>query len=239
MTGKSSLRPSEFKPGPKHLFGRFDARQAVKLALSHPLAVPELFALDRRVAKALQVSLSRIKEYRKQLIADARLPERGSKRLLMFGGFSPGRPSKSVGPTKDTLYIIVRLLRPKVVVETGVAAGFSTSYTLRALHDNGFGKLVSIDLPTTDRLRRLNEDGILDETHVAFPDQTGFAIPSHLRDRWTFLVGDSKSLLQRTLSTYSSIDRFFSRFLPLLQACVVRVSPSLATHQFRWMVALG
>ena len=40
------------------------------------------------------------------------------------------------------LYFLVSKLKPKVVVETGVAAGESTGYILQALKDNGFGKFV-------------------------------------------------------------------------------------------------
>jgi len=45
------------------------------------------------------------------------------------------------------LYLATRLLRPKVVVETGVANGASTFFFLRALHENGDGgTLTSVDV---------------------------------------------------------------------------------------------
>ncbi|MBS7618991.1 hypothetical protein KEJ25_10485, partial [Candidatus Bathyarchaeota archaeon] len=44
-----------------------------------------------------------------------------------------------------SLYLIVRVLRPKYVVETGVSAGRSSAFILCGLCDNGEGELYSID----------------------------------------------------------------------------------------------
>jgi len=45
------------------------------------------------------------------------------------------------------LYLITRVLRPRVVVETGVANGASTFFFLRALEENGDGgRLTSVDV---------------------------------------------------------------------------------------------
>ncbi|OGO30620.1 MAG: hypothetical protein A2Z29_11660 [Chloroflexi bacterium RBG_16_56_11] len=45
------------------------------------------------------------------------------------------------------LYILVRLYRPAVCLETGVFYGGNTSFILNALRRNDEGKLISIDLP--------------------------------------------------------------------------------------------
>ena len=45
------------------------------------------------------------------------------------------------------LYFLVRKIMPKTVVETGVAAGWSSLAILRALQKNGKGKLYSSDFP--------------------------------------------------------------------------------------------
>ena len=45
------------------------------------------------------------------------------------------------------LYFLVRLLKPMVIFETGVAAGWSTLSILKALHKNKQGKLYSSDFP--------------------------------------------------------------------------------------------
>jgi len=44
------------------------------------------------------------------------------------------------------LYKLVRTLHPKIVVETGVANGISSSFILKALSENSSGRLYSIDL---------------------------------------------------------------------------------------------
>ncbi len=45
------------------------------------------------------------------------------------------------------LFYLIRKTRPQVVVETGVAAGFSSQSILTALHTNGTGTLYSSDFP--------------------------------------------------------------------------------------------
>jgi hypothetical protein len=59
-----------------------------------------------------------------------------------------------------TCYAICRSLRPRCVVETGVAYGVTTSYLLAALEANGGGVLHSIDLPPLAR-RADNYVGLL------------------------------------------------------------------------------
>lgn len=80
-------------------------------------------------------------------------------------------------------YLLVRQLRPKRVVETGVQHGRSSHAILRALHENAQGKLLSIDLPTIG-LGRPNHDGRFDLAHVDAIGDTGREVPEFLRDRW-------------------------------------------------------
>jgi predicted O-methyltransferase YrrM len=89
------------------------------------------------------------------------------------------------------LYILCRLMKPKVVIETGVAAGVSSFYMLEALHRNGEGHLYSIDYP--DPSTRL---------------PTGWLVPRTLHDRWTVILGKSSQKLKSTLEDMSRIDLF-------------------------------
>lgn len=208
------LHPSEpqlSKEPQKLLFGRFDAGQAIRVALAHPSAVFAFMVDDFRISKGLQVSRSRIVEWRKQLVDVDQLPMQLASRYRLGTGNRVGTYSGggTIGPTNEVLYFFVRSLRPRTIVETGVASGFSSAYMLQALHDNEFGELLSIDLPTTDPSGRMNEDGVIDGTYVASPDQTGLVVPLSLRDRWTLLLGSSKDLLPEVLSTHSPIDVFF------------------------------
>jgi predicted O-methyltransferase YrrM len=55
------------------------------------------------------------------------------------------------------MYALVRLLRPTIVLETGVANGHSSTLILNALTENGDGELHSIDL--SDNVGKLIVDG--------------------------------------------------------------------------------
>ena len=51
------------------------------------------------------------------------------------------------GANDILLYFFVRYYKPKVILETGVAAGFSSLAILKALKKNKYGKLYSSDFP--------------------------------------------------------------------------------------------
>ena len=90
-------------------------------------------------------------------------------------------------------YCICHLLRPTLVVETGVARGVTSAFILRALAENGKGHLYSIDLPTL---------------HRKAESFTGTAIPEELKGRWTLRLGDSQHMLPRLLQQIGAIDMF-------------------------------
>ena len=91
------------------------------------------------------------------------------------------------------LYLLVRLIKPDRIIETGVSAGVSSAYILCALHDNNKGELHSIDLPP-DNLP---------------PDkECGWAVPESLRGRWNLHIDDAKEILEPLLDSISAIDCF-------------------------------
>jgi predicted O-methyltransferase YrrM len=88
---------------------------------------------------------------------------------------------------------IVSLSRPRVMVETGVALGFTTATILAAMERNGVGELHSIDLPAAEQ----------------DPDvPTGVVVPEELRNRWDLRLGDSRKLLGPLLEELGEIDIF-------------------------------
>jgi predicted O-methyltransferase YrrM len=92
------------------------------------------------------------------------------------------------------LYFLVRHRRPEIVVETGVALGFSTAAILAALHANGAGHVYSSDFPAF----KLRDP----ERHI------GIVVGDDLRDRWTvYLRGDRRNLA-RILEEVGRIDLF-------------------------------
>jgi predicted O-methyltransferase YrrM len=91
----------------------------------------------------------------------------------------------------NLLGALVSLMRPNVVVETGVALGFSTATILAAMRENGRGHLYSVDLP-----------------HVQYDHEreTGSAVPAELRDRWTLTLGRSEKVLEPLLCRVEPVD---------------------------------
>jgi hypothetical protein len=92
-------------------------------------------------------------------------------------------------------YSLVRWLKPRRVLETGVAYGITSSVLLQALERNGRGTLDSIDIPPL-----LDSHGSL----------TGIAIPADLRNRWRIHLGASRSRLPSLVRELGKIDLFVS-----------------------------
>lgn len=91
----------------------------------------------------------------------------------------------------ETTYLLVRSMKPNVVVETGVCYGASTTYILQALAENRRGVLYSIDLGNSS-----------DEP------PNDFFIPQQLTDRWHLIIGDSTQVLPQLLARLERIDLF-------------------------------
>jgi len=84
-------------------------------------------------------------------------------------------------------------LKPRIVVETGVAYGITSAYVLQALHTNSFGELESVDLPPL-----AGSDGTF----------IGFLVPEYLRQRWRLHRGSSRILLPRVFGASGPVDLF-------------------------------
>jgi hypothetical protein len=107
------------------------------------------------------------------------------------------------------LYILVRLIGPKEVIETGVAAGVSSTAILLALHKNREGKLHSIDLPPEQVVGRTLSDGMRYDKAFVGGLTPGWIVPQELRDRWQLILGDVKEVLPPLLTQIQAIDMFF------------------------------
>lgn len=85
------------------------------------------------------------------------------------------------GGVIDLLYFITLYIKPNIIVETGVAAGFSSSTFLHVLNKLDNGHLYSSDFPYF----RLEN-----------PEQyIGVVVPKSIRNRWSlFIDGDIKNL---------------------------------------------
>jgi predicted O-methyltransferase YrrM len=90
-------------------------------------------------------------------------------------------------------YVVAKALIPDMVLETGVAYGVTSAHLLRALEDNGKGRLHSVDLPP------LGKDA---DRYV------GFLIPERLKDRWELHRGPTKRVLPEVLPALGPLDMF-------------------------------
>lgn len=91
------------------------------------------------------------------------------------------------------IWCLIRHLKPRSIVETGVGHGMTSRFILEALKENGAGHLWSIDLPPLER-----------ELHA----EIGVAVGKGHEDRWTLIRGSSRRRLPRLLATVQGIDMF-------------------------------
>jgi hypothetical protein len=106
-----------------------------------------------------------------------------------FGGWDDGDPALS-----RAVYCLSRHLRPRKVLETGVARGVSTRFILEALERNGAGALFSIDLPP-----------LIDSQ---LESEVALVVPDDLRGRWTYVKGSSRRRLREVLGRLEAVDFF-------------------------------
>ncbi len=170
----------------------------LKFIVSHPLDVFSYLQRDKSIAKLLRCDRSSVKKILKEKklkdIEKYVVSELGEYRRLTLGPSS--KPRKP-----QVYYAVVRLLKPDVVVETGVQGGISSAYILQALHENGRGMLYSIDLPDAEILKVIPPEkrrGL----------ESGWLVPENLRTRWHLILGDAREKLPSLLQELGQIDIF-------------------------------
>lgn len=100
----------------------------------------------------------------------------------------------SINPdSREFLYFLVRLVKPKKIIETGVAYGLSSAYILQALQDNGYGTLYSID----SVFRPWHSEKMI-----------GSIIPEHLKKNWNLILGKSSEKLKNLFEDLENVDIF-------------------------------
>ncbi|MGI9036155.1 MAG: class I SAM-dependent methyltransferase [Pyrinomonadaceae bacterium] len=117
-------------------------------------------------------------------------------------------------------YIICRAIKPRVFVETGVAFGVTSSFILKALEVNNYGKLFSVDRPPAVR-------------NAA--EFIGALIPDELRRNWNLYRGESQKLLPALLAELKGVNIFLhdSRHTYSNMSAEFRlVAPFLANRSF-------
>jgi predicted O-methyltransferase YrrM len=116
------------------------------------------------------------------------------------------------------LYGLARALRPDSVIETGVAAGVSTSFFAAALVENNRGRLFSVEFPPAppsasalaNATRKPLDDGSL---YSLRENGVGWAIPAELRralgERHQLILQDARTALPQLLAALPYVDVFF------------------------------
>ena len=92
------------------------------------------------------------------------------------------------------LYYVTRYLKPSVILETGVAAGFSSYAFLAALQQNHHGKLYSSDFPY---FRLPNP-----EKYV------GVVVEEALKENWSLYLDGDEANLPQILAVVNTVDIF-------------------------------
>ncbi len=153
-----------------------------------------LSTYKRRLASFLEVPPQEIEASYREMDASAWLKEVLEKKRMRQRMFDLSMLSPLRAPA---LYALCRVLRPEIVVETGVAEGFSSAFILAALERNGAGRLYSIDLPNQPGQELSKEAG------------TGWLVPAGFRRRWELVIGSSREKLPPLLERLGKTDLFY------------------------------
>jgi hypothetical protein len=137
------------------------------------------------------------------------LLQKGREHLAAVG--ESGHSLGAIGYTEGAyLYAVLRHVRPQLAVETGVANGFSTAFSLLALQQNGEGHLHSVDLPRV--VGRDYEPGTFyeGEGRAGIPtgSEPGWLIPPELKHRWTLILGRTQDELPLLFERLGIVDSF-------------------------------
>ncbi len=109
------------------------------------------------------------------------------------------------------LYVLIRHIKPKYALETGVYYGGNTAFLLNALYKNGNGTLVSIDLPDSkiQKIKEVKGDSLSLSRHPSVGSseyyenmQPGFIIPEYLKKSWNFIEGSSLEEIPKLNHTF-------------------------------------
>jgi predicted O-methyltransferase YrrM len=94
------------------------------------------------------------------------------------------------------LYLMVRIAKPSVMIETGSYDGLSTAAILLAMHKNAKGRLYTIDLPNPSLPRDIGA-------------RPAWVVPDYLRGRLMVIEGKSSEWLEWVIKIASPVDMFY------------------------------
>lgn len=163
--------------------------------IKHPVKTASwsrtLLTMDKNIASIVGVDTCTVKGFKREIYRNQALISIIND-LRMGGKFYFGESTKQ---EYESIYAIVRAVKPELMVETGVASGASSSFILQAMMENGFGKLVSIELPNPT-------------VNLENGKPVGFRVPEHLRQNWGLVLEDVKNVLPKIVNSVRSVDVF-------------------------------
>jgi predicted O-methyltransferase YrrM len=157
------------------------------------------FLLDRRRKTSPERFAEHIKTEAAAVAAVLGVDERAyelARESLWIPQPDPDEPLNVWNAREELLAMVgtvVKLMRPAVMVETGVALGFTTATVLQAMHEVDRGRLYSVDLPAL----QYDPD-----------DPVGRAVPQGLKYRWELTLGDSRDVLGGLVARVAPLDVF-------------------------------
>lgn len=167
-------------------------------AVRYPKIAFSYLMRKKRIADLMQVNVREVDAYLREQrlvgILNGIVQEMGEYRSLILG--PSRRPHKP-----EILWAICRIMKPDIVVETGVQCGISSAVILQALEENGRGFLYSIDLPDEHILNIIpasKRRGM----------KSGWLVSQELQYRWKLIIGRSQDKLKSLLEELGLIDIF-------------------------------
>jgi predicted O-methyltransferase YrrM len=110
------------------------------------------------------------------------------------------------------LYWIVRRLKPKTILQTGVSNGLSSAFMMLALAKNGAeGSLHGVDVPAIfDPADPMwTRQGAVFGFVIPEGKTSGWMVPDIYRDRFEVQIGDAKKLLPPLVDRLAAVDMFY------------------------------
>ena len=110
------------------------------------------------------------------------------------------------------LYWIVRQIKPKTIVQTGVSNGLSSAFMMLALAKNGpQGRLSVIDLPAVfdPADPKWTRAGVVHGFVIPHGKSSGWIVPDIYRERFNVEIGDAKVLLPALIDRLDTVDMFY------------------------------
>lgn len=157
-----------------------------------------LLSLEQ-LSQYLNIELIKIEEYYNELLDDSEFLKEINEQIKVSREFYQNAIFKHeeldsidwLAIQRIILYILVRIYKPSVCVETGVFYGGNSCFILNALRRNNFGELISIDLPSKQIKSNKRHFLVGDKEDIPSELDVGFLIHQSLKERWNLIRGDS------------------------------------------------